>query len=65
MVPREKLIIGKENLTLKEAYSILEKEKKGKVPIVNEHDELIFLIARTDLKKVETPRDPPSRNILW
>lgn len=51
MVPRDRLIIGKENLTLKEAYTILENEKKGKLPIVNENDELISLIARTDLKK--------------
>ncbi|KAI1726394.1 IMP dehydrogenase / GMP reductase domain-containing protein [Ditylenchus destructor] len=51
MVPREKLIVGDQNLTLKEAYTILENEKKGKLPIVNEKDQLISLIARTDLKK--------------
>lgn len=51
MVPRDRLIVGKKNLTLKEAYTILENEKKGKLPIVNENDELISLIARTDLKK--------------
>uniref|UniRef100_A0A915CYS8 IMP dehydrogenase n=1 Tax=Ditylenchus dipsaci TaxID=166011 RepID=A0A915CYS8_9BILA len=51
MVPRDRLIVGGKNLTLKEAYTILENEKKGKVPIVNEKDELIALIARTDLKK--------------
>lgn len=51
MVPRDRLIVGQENLTLKEAYVILEMEKKGKLPIVNSQDELISLIARTDLKK--------------
>ncbi|KAL3102024.1 hypothetical protein niasHS_003433 [Heterodera schachtii] len=57
MVPRERLIVGHKNMTLREAYCILEKEKKGKLPIVNERDELTSLIARTDLKKArEFPR---------
>lgn len=30
MVPRNRLIVGIKNLTLKEAYTILENEKKGK-----------------------------------
>jgi IMP dehydrogenase len=51
MVPREKLITGDENLTLPEAYEILERERIGKLPIVNQNNELISLIARTDLKK--------------
>lgn len=51
MVPLDRIIVGKKNLTLKEAYNILENEKKGKLPIVNEKNELISLIARTDLKK--------------
>lgn len=29
MVPRDRLIVGKENMMLKEAYTILENEKKG------------------------------------
>lgn len=51
MVPFEKLIIGTENMTLDQAYEILEEEKKGKLLIVNEANELVSLIARTDLKK--------------
>uniref|UniRef100_A0A1I7YEF3 Inosine-5'-monophosphate dehydrogenase n=1 Tax=Steinernema glaseri TaxID=37863 RepID=A0A1I7YEF3_9BILA len=51
MVVREKLIVGDENFTLTHAYEILESEKKGKLPIVNKNDELVTLIARTDLKK--------------
>lgn len=57
MVPRDRLIVGDKNLTLLQTYTILEKEKKGKLPIVNENDELISLIARSDLKKArEFPR---------
>ncbi|VDK52134.1 unnamed protein product [Anisakis simplex] len=51
MVPRERLITGNEDFTLEHAYRLLESEKKGKLPIVNNRDELVALIARTDLKK--------------
>jgi len=51
MVPRERLMTGGQELELPDAYNILENEKKGKLPIVNERDELVALIARTDLKK--------------
>jgi len=51
MVPKEKLITGNEHMTLDQAYEILEEEKKGKLPIINEKNQLVSLIARTDLKK--------------
>uniref|UniRef100_A0A914VV80 Inosine-5'-monophosphate dehydrogenase n=1 Tax=Plectus sambesii TaxID=2011161 RepID=A0A914VV80_9BILA len=51
MVPIEKLITAEEGTTLSHAYETLEKEKKGKLPIVNKKGELTSLIARTDLKK--------------
>uniref|UniRef100_A0A915PWJ8 Inosine-5'-monophosphate dehydrogenase n=1 Tax=Setaria digitata TaxID=48799 RepID=A0A915PWJ8_9BILA len=51
MVPLDRLITGSEDLILEDAYKILENEKKGKLPIVNSKNELVSLIARTDLKK--------------
>jgi IMP dehydrogenase len=51
MTERSFLSAAKEGVSLEEANNMLNASKKGKLPVVNEKDELVALISRTDLQK--------------
>jgi len=51
MTPLSELTCAKDGISLKEANEILKKSKKGKLPVVNDDDELVGLVAMTDIQK--------------
>jgi IMP dehydrogenase len=51
MTERSFLSVAKEGVSLEEANNMLKASKKGKLPVVNEKDELVALISRADLQK--------------
>ncbi|CAF4333127.1 unnamed protein product, partial [Adineta steineri] len=51
MTSIDDLITAKNDLTLKDVYTILQRSKKGKLSIIDSDGNLISLIARTDLVK--------------
>ncbi|VDM17649.1 unnamed protein product [Hydatigera taeniaeformis] len=51
MTPFDSLVTANHGIHLSEANKIMQKSKKGKLPIINENNELISIVSRTDLKK--------------
>lgn len=62
------LVTANEGTTLEQAYNIIKKAKKGKLPIVNSRGELVGLVARTDILKnrdyPNSAKDPERKRLL-
>jgi IMP dehydrogenase len=68
MTPKAKLVFAKDGISLSEANDMLKESKKGKLPVVNDNDEIVALISMTDIRKnKENPRaskDPMNKQLL-
>lgn len=51
MTPFIELVTAVEGITLERAIGVLERNKRGKLPIVDQEQRLTALISRTDIKK--------------
>lgn len=53
MTPVDRLDVAKEPISLKDAHNRLRASRKGKLPIVNEAGDLVALVVRSDLKRIQ------------
>ncbi len=53
MTPRNKMIVARENTSLSEAHDIIWDHKINQLPIVDENDNLLFLVFRKDYSQHE------------
>jgi len=51
MTPLEQLITASDGIELNEAYDIIAKSKKGKLPITSQDGKIVALVSQSDLKK--------------
>lgn len=68
MTVRSELTCAKDGISLEEANDILKKSKKGKLPVVNDENELVGLVARADIQKnkdnPEASKDKKNKQLL-
>ena len=54
MTPREKLIVGDKNITLKKANDVIWENKLNALPVVDDYDHLIGIVFRKDYDSHKT-----------